>query len=102
MTEEETQPETTEEEEEEKPQEDGGETPSDNKALSVLEKADNLKNRLEDLNKQLDEKVKKMEELAAHEALGGRSVIGAGRKKELTPEELANKVLEGEFNPLQV
>jgi len=71
---------------------------------SLLDRANETAQRLEEANKKTEELLNRQEQLMAKEALGGRSEAGKGsiKKEEISDEEFANKVLKGEINPLGI
>jgi len=69
------------------------------KQPNMVESAKAQADRLEGLNKEIGEKLKRLEELKAFEALGGRTE-GAKQVeavKEITPQEYAKQVIEGKI-----
>ena len=73
------------------------------KATTLLDKADAVSKKLEEANIKTEELLKRREELAAKEMLGGRADAGEKppEKKKLTDTEYAEALQRGEVNPLK-
>lgn len=69
----------------------------------LIEQANATAERIEAANKKQEELLNRQEEILARQALGGRSDAGetAQEKTVITPQEIAQKVLKGEINPLK-
>ena len=93
---EEKQPEATDKEKKTLVKESEKESP-------LIKGAINAAERLEKATEEMNKVVKKAEEIAVENALGGRSFGGEEIKPKIdTPEEYANKILNGEVNPLKI
>jgi hypothetical protein len=92
--EEQTQQENSENEETEK-QENTEENNDDRE--SPLERAKKLNDELAEKNKQIDEKIKKLEKLEANALISGRGKAGATQEKEETALEYQRRVMNGEI-----
>lgn len=88
--------------EQEKPTEDTGKGDK-SETTPVIDAASLAAQRLEEANKKQEELLDRQEKLMAKQILGGQAEAGvkSGEKKEKTPEEVANELLEGSGeNPL--
>ena len=94
MTEDEKTGNDTPDEEEETPEESGA------NSQTLIDKANEAAKRIEDANKKQEELVKRSEAAKVRDRLGGEAEAGIAPVKpvEDTPEEFANKVLEGKIN----
>ena len=106
MDEEETQQETNSEEESQDSEAkeevaEEGETPSE--ASDLLTRANAAADRLQQENAKMKENLKKVEQIQAEQIVRGTALGNMmPEKKEESPEEYAQKVLEGKENPLLV
>lgn len=73
------------------------------KADDMISRAADAAKRLEEANIATEELVRRQEELAARNLLGGKSQAGETKEeeKELSPREYADKIFKGEINPLK-
>jgi len=61
----------------------------------MIAEANNAAEKLELLNKQLDEKLQRLERLQVESTLGGRAAVQVAKKEE-TNEEYADRIIRGE------
>ena len=89
------------EKEEPKPEDTGeGDKPQ---SLDYAERLSKAAERVELANARTEELIQRQERLAAEAIIGGRTTAGiVPEKKEETPEEYAQRVLDGKVNPLFV
>jgi len=93
-------------EEKEKPKTDAATNNDDGsepKTTPLIERANATAKRLEEANQTMSENLDRQEEIYAKKALGGISEAGTEKEKpvEISNEEYANKVRNGEINPFK-
>lgn len=73
------------------------ETQPVDKEVNLVDKADAVAKRIEEANKVAAELLRRQEEIAARNILGGRSEAGKAeeKKKEVDPREYAKNALKG-------
>jgi len=64
------------------------------KSEDMIDKANDAAERLEQINQKLEVNLERHEKLKVEEILGGKSEAGK-EKKEETPEEYKNKIMDG-------
>ena len=69
---------------------------------NMVEQATQVADRLEKLNAENKELIKRMEELRSREILGGRTQAGEPQKQELTVEEKYNNEIKQYFKGSQI
>ena len=71
------------------------------KPTSPLDKAETLLKELQDENKRHEENLNREEALRAKKMLEGNADAGSsGTQKKETPEEMAERIEDGDWNPL--
>ena len=75
---------------------------NENSSTDLIDKAKEQADRLEAANKKQEELLDRQEQILAKQALGGRSEAGQRTPEQvkLSDEEYAQKVMNGEANPL--